>query len=200
MLGHVVKILSVCTGNVCRSPFAEQFLQAELRLVSPQQFLVSSAGTHALVGHGIDQGSALLLTESGFEATAFAARQVSSELLEESDLILTMTREQRAWLLRQSPRILKRVFTVREFARALNYVVKHAGASVPRGADPATVSYRWAEICRQASFYRSDGGDLDDVVDPYRSSEEVYIQMYDELVPALDIIVAFEEWASNTAV
>jgi len=56
-------ILTVCTGNVCRSPAVERLLSTELG----PTVQVSSAGTHALVGHPISQPMAALLTASGIE-------------------------------------------------------------------------------------------------------------------------------------
>ena len=40
-------ILTVCTGNVCRSPAVERLLASKLG----PTVSVASAGTHALVGH-----------------------------------------------------------------------------------------------------------------------------------------------------
>src|SRR5450759_4050488 len=52
-MGDEARILIVCTGNICRSPFIERLLQHELD--SPgngfeQGIIVRSAGTGALVG------------------------------------------------------------------------------------------------------------------------------------------------------
>ncbi len=44
-----VRILTVCTGNICRSPVAERLLQAGLDQVLPGGFEVRSAG-HACIG------------------------------------------------------------------------------------------------------------------------------------------------------
>ena len=48
-------IITVCTGNVCRSPLAEHLLQLELDGIP--SIRVESAGTHALAGQGLDEGS-----------------------------------------------------------------------------------------------------------------------------------------------
>ena len=50
-------ILTVCTGNICRSPAVERLLTRKLG----PTVSVSSAGTHALVGHPIAEPMASLL-------------------------------------------------------------------------------------------------------------------------------------------
>lgn len=51
-------IMFVCTGNVCRSPMGELLMR---RYLSGTSITVSSAGTHALVGHPIDPSSGRLM-------------------------------------------------------------------------------------------------------------------------------------------
>ncbi|WP_461170405.1 arsenate reductase/protein-tyrosine-phosphatase family protein [Arthrobacter sp. Z1-15] len=47
------RILTVCTGNICRSPMAERLLQTGFDEMAPGEFTVASAGTGALLGSGI---------------------------------------------------------------------------------------------------------------------------------------------------
>ena len=56
-------ILTVCTGNVCRSPAVERLLASKLG----PTVSVASAGTHALVGHPISEPMAVLLQNSGVQ-------------------------------------------------------------------------------------------------------------------------------------
>lgn len=44
------EILLVCTGNICRSPFMEYTLRDSLDRAGVNDFVVSSAGTRAVVG------------------------------------------------------------------------------------------------------------------------------------------------------
>ena len=43
----MIEVLTVCTGNVCRSPLAEALLRERL---APLDIRVRSAGTRALIG------------------------------------------------------------------------------------------------------------------------------------------------------
>ena len=60
MTRELFSILAVCTGNVCRSPAVERLLASKLG----PTVRVSSAGTHALVGHPISEPMAALLLET----------------------------------------------------------------------------------------------------------------------------------------
>src|SRR6476619_730650 len=87
-------ILTVCTGNVCRSPAVERLLARDLGPTVG----VSSAGTHALVGQPIAQPMARLLRDNGIEAQAFTARRLTETLVKDADLVLTLTRAQRGFV------------------------------------------------------------------------------------------------------
>lgn len=54
-------ILIVCTGNICRSPIGERYLQQLLPSKN-----ISSAGTQALVDHEADQSAVEVARKMGF--------------------------------------------------------------------------------------------------------------------------------------
>ena len=93
-----VRILTVCTGNICRSPVAERLLQAGLDQVRPDAFVVRSAGTRAMVGDPIQPSSADIVRTYGGTPDGFAARQLTPKILRESDLVLAMTAKHRGEL------------------------------------------------------------------------------------------------------
>jgi protein-tyrosine phosphatase len=147
-------VLFVCIGNVCRSPFGERLLAARL---PGERFEVSSAGVGAMVGHAMSRYAAAELRSCGGDPTGFAARQLTPDLLEHADLVLTATRELRSRVLAEMPAALRRTFTVLEFA-ALS---EHAEGSTP------------AELVRWAAVHRSTAAGIEqDVPDPYRRGAE----------------------------
>jgi len=83
------KVLTVCTGNICRSPVGEGLLKHYLKDSHPK-VMVESAGTHALIGMPADQNSIEILQERGIDISAHRARQLKHELIGWSDLILVM--------------------------------------------------------------------------------------------------------------
>ena len=148
------RVLFVCIGNVCRSPVGERLLAARL---PRDRFQVASAGVSAMVGYSMSRYAAEELRSYGGDPTGFAARQLTPDLLERSDLVLTATREVRSQVLAEVPSALRRAFTVLEFAA----LVENAEGSTP------------ADLVRWASLHRSTVAGVDqDVPDPYRRGSE----------------------------
>ncbi|WP_341854323.1 hypothetical protein [Brachybacterium sp. GPGPB12] len=96
-------VLFVCTGNVCRSPFAEHLLRDRL----PGN-RAASRGIFALEGSAMESQMAGELSARGVDPQGFRARQVSATDLG-ADLILTMSRRQRAYLLEEFPAATRRI-------------------------------------------------------------------------------------------
>jgi len=84
-------ILVLCTGNVCRSPVAEAMLKAGLPGKS-----IKSAGLGALVDHPADPTAAELATQAGLDLSQHKARQATTEMFRQADLILVMSEGQKA--------------------------------------------------------------------------------------------------------
>ncbi|MDP9904573.1 protein-tyrosine phosphatase [Arthrobacter bambusae] len=149
-----------------------------------------------MVGRPIQRHSAEIIQRFGGYADNFAARQLTPGILQETDLVLTMATEHRGEVLRQDASLLKRTFTVREFARMLE--VLGSNDPVSSGAGPmsnAGIAAFWRELPAKAAEVRylslpSVAGQ-DDVVDPYRRGPDAYRQMEDELAPALLAILRF---------
>ena len=110
-------ILFVCTGNICRSPTAERLAVAYNAQLQIPDFSASSAGTRAVIGHPIQRDAALILEKLGGTASNFAARQLTTRIASDADLVLTMTRAHRDAVLELAPRQLHRTFTLSEAAR-----------------------------------------------------------------------------------
>jgi protein-tyrosine phosphatase len=174
-------ILAVCTGNVCRSPAAERLLANKLG----PTVIVSSAGTHALVGHPISDPMAALLTDSGIEPDSFEARRLSENMLKEADLVLTMTRAQRGLVVELWPAAVRRAFTLREFARLLSLVDP---ATLPAGS-PAERLRAAMPLAAAGRGRQQMSPEEDDVVDPFRLSNAVYAASFAQITSAVDAIV-----------
>lgn len=196
----MAEILLVCTGNVCRSPLAEQLLAHRLAAVG---LTVSSAGTRGLRSAPMTAEAARLAIEFGVpvgEPARHRSRRLDEEMVDRADLVLTMTRDQRHEVAELVPARIRSTFTVREFARIAGFVPRESLISAAReaGSDPAL---RLRAVGR---LLATDRGlvpgpvtpEDDDVIDPYGRSWETYRRSADQLRPALEVVAAVVQWAS----
>lgn len=174
------RILTICTGNICRSPAAEQLLSSGLG----PEVEVSSAGTGAVVGHPVEPDMLTLLRRAGVPEQPFAARQLTAQMVRESDLILALTTEHRAQAVRLAPAALRRAFTLLEFAR----IVGSDGFPEVLGE---SVSARLREMVVLAAPRRRMGVIVhdDDVPDPYRCGPDVFEESFGLVRGAVETIV-----------
>ena len=217
---RVPRILLVCTGNICRSPLAEQLLRARFEAIGLQAE-VHSAGTHAMVASPMTEEAAALALKHGAHSTQHAARQLTEQLVGEADLILTATRDHRREVVTLLPKATRYTFTLNQFARLVSAPAEPAAQpsdSVPspeRGPmiEPGTGSLGWAQLAGApapatgppvsalsvfiASIAATRGlhpspnpPTLDDIEDPYRQSAAVYTRVADIVDASVTTIAA----------
>ncbi|WP_194409369.1 low molecular weight phosphatase family protein [Microbacterium cremeum] len=187
------EILTVCTGNICRSPLAEQLLRARLADLDP---VVASAGTRGLPAAEMTPEAAHIAHALGVPAADTAAhrsRFLTEQHLIQPDLILAMTRTHRRTIAELAPTRLRSTFTIREFARlamaAPAEELRAATASAPspsgkvRAAASVLASYR-------GLVPPPDDPADDDVIDPYRQPWETYLLSAQQLEPAATAVAA----------
>lgn len=143
-----LRVLVVCTANICRSPY----LQLALQAAAGQAVAVTSAGTHGFVDKEMDAEMAAQATARGLDPAGFRSRPLTRELVAEADLVLTAEARHRSFVLEEHPAAFKKVFTVGQFARGV--------AGLPDGTSPREAVARLA-----ASRPSADGADI---ADPYR--------------------------------
>lgn len=100
-----MKILMVCTGNICRSPTAEGVVRRLLKETSLEKsVIVDSAGTHGYhVGEPPDARATAHARRRGYDIAGLRARQIARSDFEEFDLVLAMDRGHLGILERLSP-------------------------------------------------------------------------------------------------
>lgn len=90
-----MNILFVCTGNTCRSPMAEAIMRRTLEERGVSEITVSSAGTGAFEGAPASEGAYLVALEHGLDLSAHRARRLTARVIQDADLILTMSAHHR---------------------------------------------------------------------------------------------------------
>jgi low molecular weight protein-tyrosine phosphatase len=83
-------ILTVCTGNICRSPMAEGMLRHFLPGKFKDVVRVSSAGTDALHGNQATVFAIQTMEQYGIEIVDHRARRLNRSMVADADLILAM--------------------------------------------------------------------------------------------------------------
>jgi len=192
-----LRVLVVCTGNVCRSPAVERLLAAGLgaayRGKRPRGSLapaveVSSAGTAAMVGAPMTPETAAIMTALGLDPAGFQARQLSSSMVQRADIVLALTRDHRSAVVELHPAAVRRAFTLRELARLSSLVEP---AELP-GAG-ATTADRLRALVPLAASRRGLVPALpadDDVPDPFGRGEAAYRKSFGLMLPAVEAVVA----------
>ena len=110
-------VLMVCTGNICRSPYAEYMLAAKAPGVS-----VSSAGLSALVDEGADATGVEVARERGVDMGPHVARQLRTPLVAGADLILVMDDDHLRRLLKCYPEARGKTFKLGKWRGDKNIV------------------------------------------------------------------------------
>lgn len=196
----LARVLTVCTGNICRSPMAERLLRVGLveRFGDDAaQVEVTSAGTGALAGSAMAPHAAHQLRGLGGDAEGFEARAIQAGLVARADLVLAMTREHRGLVVRLHPAATRRTFTLRELARLTSMVGPDDLPDSFPGDGPAE---RLRALLPAAAAKRGFAPVLapadDDVVDPYGGRQELYATSAGQLAPAVRSVL--DAWAAGT--
>lgn len=185
----MLRIMTVCTGNVCRSPIAAEVLRSRL---SSLGVTTDSAGTRPREGMPVTDDA----VEAGVGLGAVAdkliqhrARRLTASALEGVDLIVAMAREHRREVVELAPAQMRRCFTAREFARLTNEMsdaeLLEAASDASDGPHSRLAGALAVVNARRGLVLPPPRPQDDDVVDPYRRSQAVYEQAARELEPAL---------------
>ncbi|MGY2078747.1 arsenate reductase/protein-tyrosine-phosphatase family protein [Modestobacter sp. SYSU DS0657] len=192
-----MRILFVCTGNICRSPLAERLatVWAEQSLGrNAAGIAIRSAGFEGLDGKPMDKRSGRALIDLGGDPTGFTARTLVAPMADRADLVLTMTRRHRRLVLAGAPRALRRTFTLPEAADLLHQVDVTGIAELPLAERARELAVR---LNSGRAHRRTD--EADDVEDPIGQSSTVHADVAGHIAatlrPLADVLFA-QSWAT----
>ncbi|HYH33603.1 MAG TPA: hypothetical protein VD814_00480 [Nocardioides sp.] len=164
-----LRVLFVCTANICRSPFMELVA----RELAGDGLEVSSAGTHGYADHAMDAQMAAGLVDREIAHEAFRSRRLTPELVAEADVVLTAEAAHRRFVLEQQPHAAGKVFTLGQFAAAAQQAEGVTGREL---------------LQRLASAGSAADASLD-VGDPFRRGPERAAECADQIESLLRVAV-----------
>lgn len=131
-------ILFICTGNTCRSPLAEYLLRHK----AGESFEVKSAGVAAFDGGQMADHVQHLLEEKGIK-TEHTSQNITLELVQWADLILTMTAAHKEKVRMHFPEKEGAIYTIKHFVEP---DTQDANVSDPFGGSLDTYRETMAEL------------------------------------------------------
>lgn len=165
-----MRVLFVCTGNICRSPMGELLFRMYTAGTSIE---VDSAGTHSLVGHEIDGSSAALLTSAGIDSSAFRSKQLTRQIAQECDLILCFEEEQLHNIVGIAPAAVHYAFTLPDFSNMCAYCAQR------NMIEGFTLPERLQSVIAQATTIRPMLPQAATIADPYRKDFSAFRRAVD---------------------
>jgi len=151
----------------------------------------------------MDERAAAQLVAHGGDPEGFSARRLTAALIAESDLVLTATREHRGKVATMYPKVLRRLFTFRDFAdiaggmdRLSDSVLSDSVLSDSVLSDSAAAAdprARVRQVTEQTAARRGLNPPLEpvdaDIVDPFGREDEVFATMARQIVESMPVVV-----------
>ena len=114
---NMKNVIFVCTGNVCRSPMAEELFRSHLN--GHQDIKVGSAGIGAVEGQPASPFAVEVMKEKGLDISRLRSRPIQQEMVRHADCIFVMTYGHLDSLLLLYPSAAEKTFMLREFQPGL---------------------------------------------------------------------------------
>ena len=112
-----MKIMFICTGNICRSAMAHWLMIKKLEEKNIKNVEVFSAGIHAMNNDIPTEDGIEVMDEYGVNLRKHRATNIRKSPIEEMDLILVMTVMHKMELVNIYPNLKEKIFTLKEYVR-----------------------------------------------------------------------------------
>ncbi len=115
-----MNILFVCTGNTCRSSMAEALFNDMLKQIENKydKIKVSSAGIFAVDDMPASSQAIIAMKSRGIDLKKHKSKVLTKQMIEDADLILTMTARHKNSILGLDSNAKGKVFTLKEYSNS----------------------------------------------------------------------------------
>ena len=110
-----MKIMFICTGNICRSAMAEAMLKKMLQESKKENIEVYSCGISADDGDIPTQNAIEAMAEYGIDLKNHRATNIKYSNIEKMDLILCATLSHKLFVISLYPELKDKIFTLKEY-------------------------------------------------------------------------------------
>ena len=134
-----MEILFVCMGNTCRSPMAQGMLEKMLK-AKKGSYSVDSAGIYVHPGSKITEQAKRQLKKRGIDMGERKAVKITHDMMENADIVFTMTGSQRRMLVESFPYAADKIHLLGD------YTNRGGDVADPYGGDDRTYAETAKEI------------------------------------------------------
>lgn len=118
-----MRILFVCTGNICRSAMAHYYMQKRVKDLGLQDnYIIESAGTNAYTGDRSTDFAIEAMKKYDTNLLNHRATYIEEVDVEQVDLILCMTNSHKRRILDKYPKLEDKVYTLKEYVGEKTYI------------------------------------------------------------------------------
>jgi len=110
-----MKIMFICTGNICRSAMADVMLKKKVKDEN-KDIEVYSCGIFADQGDGSTREAIEVMKEYGIDLSKHRATHIRNSNIEEMDVILCATTAHKNNVINMYPELEDKVYTMKEYA------------------------------------------------------------------------------------
>ena len=139
-----MKIMFICTGNICRSAMAHWLLERKLKELSIEELQnmssieVYSSGTNAFTGDRATEEAIEVMKEYGVDLSKHRATNIVESNIKEMDLILCATDIHKMQVLGRYPQLKDKIYTMKEYVKYNEIGKDLINIKDPLGYDIAT--------------------------------------------------------------
>lgn len=112
-----MKIMFICTGNICRSAMAHRMLEKRLEDIGNKEIEVYSCGIYAENGDGSTYHAINTMKDYNVDLSKHRATNIRNSNIEEMDLILCATNAHKQEVIYMYPNLKDKVLTMKEYVQ-----------------------------------------------------------------------------------